>query len=377
MIKKYTLAVLATVLLSMTSAYCDGEILDPIEEQVSDSGSQKSHEIVIEPFSMNRVAELRTYYTNRMRKIRWTVNSIIATLGTGTAALVIRRFYPKRPDGLEQGNLTEKQLSRLEKISQKISDFDMPQPLIDGSLEEKKEQGRQILEAAKYLKSLELQQESLRFERGDKEKSQENKVKDLGVWDTPYMVIKLGAALGVAGLVLTTGQNVLRVLSGTLEDSLSIWWRGYKYWYNAEEQKLRSTLINLRESLQQARKIAQSGYDATAFARTRSRQFGYAMTSHYRADITTMYQVSMSTLEKVVALMYTMAPEEHHRAIYGYVSKQNSLISKLAESLQYDLNENTHGMLTHYSNKTIDLYHELFESIEIFLSTYRAYLHRG
>ena len=112
MIKKYTLAVLATVLLSMTSAYCDGEILDPIEEQVSDSGSQKSHEIVIEPFSMNRV-ELRTYYTNRVQ-IRWTIDSIIATLGTGTAALVIRRFYPKRPDGLEQGNLTEKQLSRLE-----------------------------------------------------------------------------------------------------------------------------------------------------------------------------------------------------------------------------------------------------------------------
>ena len=27
------------------------------------------------------------------------------------------------------------------------------------------------------------------------------------------MVIKLGAALGVAGLVLTTGQNVLRTLA--------------------------------------------------------------------------------------------------------------------------------------------------------------------
>lgn len=181
------------------------------------------------------------------------------------------------------------------------------------------------------------------------------------------------------GLAITAGHQVFKVLAGTLEEMLQLWWHGYEYWYTSLEEQVRTLMNELKESFYQARKVAQqtSTEQQLVIARQQRRApLAYEVSSHYRLDIVTMYQRLIGSFERLVALMLIIAPYEHHDLMHQNVAMIIGQCDRLATSLELDLNENTHGMLTHYSNKTLDMYHECVERMTIFLTTYRVYLRK-
>jgi hypothetical protein len=191
--------------------------------------------------------------------------------------------------------------------------------------------------------------------------------------------IRAALTLGFAGLVVTSGYQVFRVVSGTLDEALQLLWHGYEYWYAGLEEQLRTLMNELRESFYQARKVVQqtSTEQQLIIARQQRRApLAYEVSSHYRLDIVTLYQRLVGAFERLIALMLIIAPEEHHEVMQQQVAAIIAQFDRFAISLESDLNENTHGLLTHYSNKTLDTYHECIERVTIFLTTYRVHLRK-
>ncbi|MDQ5890447.1 MAG: hypothetical protein QG604_321 [Candidatus Dependentiae bacterium] len=192
--------------------------------------------------------------------------------------------------------------------------------------------------------------------------------------------LRFGLTLGAIGFIVTSGQQVFRVCSGTFEEMLYLWWNGYEYWYSPLEDQVRAVMNQLRDSFYQARKVAQqSTTDQQSLIPTRQQRrvpLTYEISSHYRLDIVTMYQQLIGGFERLTALMFLMSPSEHHSVMQQHIGAIANKLDRVAYSLECDLNENTHGMLTHYSNSTLDGYHESVEAISIFLTTYRTYLRK-
>jgi len=189
--------------------------------------------------------------------------------------------------------------------------------------------------------------------------------------------LKMTLWVGLGLTLLASGHQIFRVFSGTMEDALQLLWYGYEYWYASYEEQTSTIVAQLRESFNQARKAASQTTleQQLLFARQQRRaDFSYQVNSHYRLDIVTLYQRLISSLERIVALMLIVLPEENHPLINQHVAVIQAQINATGESLERDLNENTHGTFTHYSNNTFDLYDESADSIGIFLSTYRTYL---
>lgn len=188
--------------------------------------------------------------------------------------------------------------------------------------------------------------------------------------------LKMTLWVGFGLTLLASGHQIFRVFSGTMEDALQLLWHGYECWYVKYEDQVRTLMAQLREAFYEARKMAQqsSVEQQLLLARQQRRAQLSAMNAHDRSGIVMRYQELVATLERVVALMLIILPEENHPLVNQHVSVIQTQLNAVGESLECDLNENTHGMLTHYSNNTLDSYHECVESIGIFLSTYRTYL---
>lgn len=358
--------------------------------------------ITLGRFSMDRVAGAREYLTRRMRRIRRTINGTLITgvlaIGGSIGWKLWENHKKKQEEAAhlpEVGELmvTNPDFDQDESISadnpKKISierAYELlgePPAEDDDGFDKKITIWRAKKELLDSRQRIHQNKKNNRFKQRKDEREERRGDSLMGRAMSP---VKWAFAIGLGGLILTTGQHALRVLSGTLEEALNLWWRGYMYWYNTLEQRVRSTMGELRDGLHQARKIAQSGVDAALLTRQmRHTAPGHTASTHYRADITMMYQISVGMLERLVALMYIIAPQENHTAIYrnvkklarlinGYTDKQGKHVNGLGDNLEHDLNENTNGTLTHYSNKTIDMYHNVFEFAQIFLTTYRVYL---
>ena len=320
-------------------------------------------EISLEQFNMDRVVDARAHYKRRMRHVQYALWGILGGVGAVTVVGLGVAHVRNRPS-VEQTNL-QRATRQLGAVNTSAVYAQAPATTAPGA------PPAQPPMSIPEFQALTNQVNALaQAENGQTGGNQEGL---LSGWSSP---IKLGLALGVAGVVMTIGTQILHVVAGTLEELISLWVRGYQYWYNALEQEVKTTFAELRDSLNQARKIASSGFDSGVLKGPGRRYASQtrAVGTHYRADITTMYQVGLGKLERLVALMYLMAPEENHSVIHRHISKLSGMIEHFRDSLQYDLNENTHGTLTHYSNRTMELFQELDENIQILLTTYRVYL---
>lgn len=358
--------------------------------------------ITLGRFSLDRIAGAREYLTRRMGRIRRTINGTIATGALALAGSICwkvwKNYKKKQEEAQESPEVGELMVANPNFNVDADESVDNPDKIsIDAAYEalgnppaEDDANFENKIKAWNAQKSLLDTRHRVHQDKKDnrfkKRKDERAERRGDGIMNRAMSPVKWGLAIGLGGLILTTGQHALRVLSGTLEEALNLWWHGYMYWYNTLEQRVRSTMGELRDGLHQARKIAQSGVDAALLTRQmRHTAPGHTASTHYRADITMMYQISVGMLERLVALMYIVAPQENHTAIYrnvkklahlinGYEDENGEHVDGLGDSLEHDLNENTHGTLTHYSNKTIDLYHDVFEFTQIFLTTYRVYL---
>lgn len=316
-------------------------------------------EITLERFNMDRVIDARNHYKGRMRNVQYTLWAILGGIGAVTVAGGIAAHVYSKPT-IEQG-----QLQSLERRLGAVNAAQVYAPPPETP-------GVQPPMTPQQFQALTQQVQAL----SSAQRARGNTSNDSGLlsggWSSP---LKFGFMLGIAGVVMTIGTQVLHVVAGTLEELISLWVNGYKYWYKALEQEVRTTFGELNDALVQARKIANSGFEGGTLKGPGRRYSSQtrAMGKHYRSDIATMYQTGLSKLERLVALMYLMSSHENQAAINRHVSSLAKLIEQLRDSLQYDLNENTHGTLTHYSNRTMDLFREFNESNQIFLSNFREF----
>lgn len=320
MMKKNTLLLFAALLCAVMSVSAENP-------------SPSIGEVHLESFNTDRIADAQEYFRRRMKNVRYTLWGVLGGLGFVLGGGLLYSSWKSESD---------KVLIDLEK---KVA---------------KAQEGGNDL----YIKRLKALAASKQARQSG------------GLFNGMSGPIRLGVTLGTAGVVLNVGTQILNVVGGTLEELINLWLRGYRYWYNALEQEVRTAFAELREGLNQSRKVASSGFDPNSM-KGMSRRYASqtrAIGTHYRADVITMYQVGLGKLERLVALMYLLASEENHAVIDRHASKSITVIDRFKESLQYDLNENTHGTLTHYSNHTMDLFQIVDETIQIFLTTYRVYL---
>lgn len=348
----------------------------------------------IERFSFARVSAARQMFARRMRKTRLATTAVIGSLGAMVVGGIGYKMYGSYQKGkaeTEKAKLGEREALDVNGVQGSggegvvtIEDVlnvpttttrglwakaaKLPKPVLSGSAQEKKVKQR---EYDQIRQSVLDQIEGLASSSSDATTATK---KPWSMWDNIiWAPVMLGLTVGIAGLVFTTGQHALRVVSGTLEEALNLWAHGYKYWYNSLAERVQATFNNLRESLIQARKIAQSSYDPGVLTRHVQRlSSGAVVSTHYRADIITMYQVGLGMLERLIAVMYLRAPEEQHVALHNQAIKLSHKINAFANRLERDLNEGTHGFLTDYQDSTLEKYHAAFEEVQILLAANNA-----
>jgi len=188
--------------------------------------------------------------------------------------------------------------------------------------------------------------------------------------------LKFGCALGIAGVVMSGGHQLLRVFSGTIDEMIQLWWRGYEYWYVALEEQAKGLMEDLVEVLFQARRMTQQTTTEQQLLAARQQRYGQVnqVSASYRHAVVKSYQVLVPNLERITALMFIIAPGENHMLIRQQFNSFATKLDKLAEALEVDLNDNVQGLPTHYSNNSLDACHEVRESMTLFLSTFRTYL---
>ena len=314
--------------------------------------------------SMARIDAAHLYYRSRMRRIQATIYTTLLAGAVGIGAGVYS-WKNRRQSNEEVKHLEELRDGLEKQITQDYAKGETPSPEPSNKEERKRVESR-----------IKIYNERIARLLGKGPSQQFNGT----FWGTVVgQPLKVALTLGLAGLVVTAGHQVFRVVSGTLGEVLQLWWHGYEYWYSSLEEQVRTLMNELRESFYQARKVAQqtSTEQQLVIARQQRRApLAYEISSHYRLDIVTMYQRLIGAFERLVALMTIIAPSEHHDLMQQNIATIVAQCERLAVSLEADLNENTHGMLTHYSNRTLDLYHECAERMTIFLTTYRVYLRK-
>jgi len=318
--------VLIAVLLISSAVMPAGEVVDRLC-------------ITLNRFDFDRVQGAKKYFEARMSKTR---AAVFGTLGLGAAAVAgygVYNWHKSTVAGDAESGIAKLSLA---------TDADHAK-----------------------IKAAYHQQKALKLAR----ESAGTTVKPQGMFERlverPLKITFWGGMLLIA---LASGHQIFRVVSGTMEDALQLLWHGYEYWYADYEEQVNRLMNQLREAFYQARKAAQQTNVEQQLLLARQQRRTQAMSFHNRLDIVTLYQRLVSTLERVAALMFIVSPAEHHSLMQQHLMVIQSQIARVAESLECDLNESTQGMLTHYSNNTLDSYHECVESIGIYLSTYRTYL---
>jgi hypothetical protein len=321
--------------------------------------------------SVDRVDKALLHYRARMRRIKATTFATVAVLAGLTGYGVYRAWTGGKSKEVKdiEANIRALQDQLSGKSSQSSTDKN------NGVIP--KNPGYSDLQ----IKQIEAQVRALQGQRDlALNVPSTTRASSGSVWDIVTGVpIRAALTLGLAGLIITSGYQVFRVVSGTLDEALQLLWHGYEYWYSSVEEQMRTLMNELRESFYQARKVVQqtSTEQQLIIARQQRRApLSYEVSSHYRLDIVTLYQRLVGAFERLIALMLIIAPEEHHEVMRQQVAAIIAQFDRFAASLESDLNENTHGLLTHYSNKTLDTYHECIERMTIFLTTYRVHLRR-
>jgi len=323
--------------------------------------------ITLSRFSPDRVAAARSHFERRMYQIKRTTLAVLGGIGLG----VVIKYGPGWYRAYKGPTEAEKK---------KIEEFEKLDARLQGALarldavESDAARATASAEVAAINGSIEAKYNYYAQKEGAKRP--EAPQQQSGIIGT---TLRNAALLGIAGLVLTSGQQVFRVCSGTMEEVFYLWVKGYEYWYSPLVEQLRALMNELRESFYQARKIAQQSNNDPQLLIARQQRRGavsYEISTHYRLDIVTMYQRIVSTFERLVALMFIMSPIDHHPVMQQHIVSIAVKLNRVSELLECDLNENTHGMLTLYSNATLDAYYECVEAITIFQSTYSTYLQR-
>ncbi len=307
--------------------------------------------IKLNRFDFDRVAAAKKYFEKRMSKTRGVVFGTLATGAALAGSAALYSWYQKDAHAF-----------KLDEIQKKID------AIKNGTDERGAAYDNKTKES--LLKQLNLELNILSQAHQRQQATPQNTAVDRFI-ATPLRVSFWGGMLLIA---LASGHQVFRVVSGTMEDALQLLWHGYDHWYIEYEAQLDRLMKQLREAFYQARKAAQQTGIEQQLLMARQQRRMQAMSSHDRLDIVTLYQQVISCLERVVALMFIVSAEEHHPLMQQHLTVIQSQVTRVAESLECDLNENSHGMLTHYSNNTLDFYHECVETIGIFISTYRTYL---
>ncbi len=323
--------------------------------------------ISLSRFSPDRVAAARSHFERRMYQIKRTTLGVIGVLGLG----VVVKYGPswwrayKGPSDAEKEK-TEEMRVLDERLQNALRRLDAV----------KDDAARTVASSELAAVNGAIEAKLNLYRQKDGIKRVEAPTQQQGIVGS---TLRNAALLGIAGLVLTSGQQIFRVCSGTIEEVLYLWFKGYEYWYSPLVEQLRALMNELRESFYQARKLAQQSNNDPQLLLARQQRRGavsYEISTHYRLDIVTMYQRMVSTVERLVALMFIMAPMDHHPVMQQHIVAIAGKLNRVSELLECDLNENTHGMLTLYSNATLDAYYECVEAITIFQSTYSTYLRR-
>jgi|GEM_PF-6429304 len=176
-------------------------------------------------------------------------------------------------------------------------------------------------------------------------------------------------AAGAAGFALSTLKPLATAISERFKDAIELWWYGYDAWFAREQQQFDKEFKSLRNSLHQARAV-QSRYEQQRNMRMSREELPE---TYYRDEIMILYQRNLARIERMIALMYLIAPKSNHAEIADNVHKIALVIHSFASKLEEDLNVNSRGFLTHYSNDTLDLFHKLYEQLRPLFANFQVF----
>ena len=175
-------------------------------------------------------------------------------------------------------------------------------------------------------------------------------------------------AIGSFGIVATSFQRVFKLLAGTTEEVLLSIFRGYKGWFEQEEEMLQGTLLELRESLHRARNN-QAGKEGSLYGASEQ-------VTYYRSDVISQYEYVIWRFQNLIALMYLIAPKRNHAMLTNEVQEMIAYNETFAAHLEKDCNVNTHGFWTKYSAETLMMFHALTECMKEFVTRFKTKLRR-
>lgn len=339
-------------------------------------------------FSAERVSLAKNHYTRRMRKAKGILTGVVmgvpaAVLGGWWALRKGRQAWNRRGKAEEisraktrlqdsracRQNLVEKINLSFSPQSSGTNASAMPDPSTPQS---------EMIQALNVMgKTESLLEQDLKRLEGQQEQPQNFFTVPQSPSNLFSQTLKMGVAIGVAGLIITAGHQIFRVTSGTLDEMIQLWWRGYHYWYRALEEQTRGIMTELREVLYQARRTTQQTPTEQQLLVTRQQRRGNIateMNSHYRLDIITLYQRLVGSFERLVGLMLIIASPEQQMAVQQSITTIAEHLNAVAQSLECDLNDSIQGVATHYSNETLDRYYEVVEAITVYFTTFRMYL---
>jgi len=356
----FTLALMTSVHFCGALAPSRSPLRDMMEDPYEfDSSDPIPATTKLSRISLERVDKALLHYRSRMLRIKATTFATVAALTVLTGYGVYRAWTGGKSKEVRDIE------TQIQDLNNQIINADQSQSrLTDG----------QIIRLQARITAL---QSNRNIKLGVQSTSQTYNGTFWGIFTS--FPIRAALTLGFAGLVVTSGYQVFRVISGTLDEAIKLLWHGYEYWHAALEEQVRTLMTELCESFDQARKVVQqtSTEQQLIIARQQRRApLAYEVSSHYRLDIVTLYQRLVGAFERLVALMIIIAPAEHHEVMQQQVASIIAQFDRFAASLEVDLNGSTQGMLTRYSNKTLDTYHECVERTTIFLTTYRVHLRK-
>lgn len=194
--------------------------------------------------------------------------------------------------------------------------------------------------------------------------------------DANNMWVLMGKAT-VNGLFLTISATiasglvpVLHHIYDSVDSARKLWSKGYMHWYSLTEHRLIETINTLLDSLHQARE-AQKRSEANPVVRIDKQG---TIASYYRSSIMSSYHELVSLFERTSALMYALVDEHKRPLLVHDVQSITSKIDAFARQLEFDFNENTEGILTRYSNRTMETFQILYDSISMYLDKFNLFV---
>jgi len=198
--------------------------------------------------------------------------------------------------------------------------------------------------------------------------------------------------VGVGGGVVAGLAPLVKIIYETSGEAVRLSWHGYDYWFGQLNERLAADISRLCASLGVRLQDAEANI---SFQTNDDEQFPLARAAqiiqqnnrvrdlqehrrsdiekYYRATVITEYQCVLGTLERLIALMFEIAPQDKHTLLAQGVDKLSCRINRLVHSLERDLNADTRMIATYYSATTRQYAHELYEEIKIFVNRFNVY----